>query len=53
MVWMRVVQVIGIPSSAFQFHRLLMSKLSQEENNQIIGITNFVRNISPQAISER
>jgi len=45
MVWLRVVQVIGIPFIFIPISTLAYVGVAAEENNQISGITNFVRNI--------
>jgi DHA2 family multidrug resistance protein len=45
MVWLRVVQVVGIPFIFIPISTLAYVGVAAEENNQISGITNFVRNI--------
>ena len=44
-VWIRVIQVIGIPFIFIPISTLAYVGVAKEENNQISGITNFVRNI--------
>jgi DHA2 family multidrug resistance protein len=44
-VWLRIVQVIGIPFIFIPITTLAYVGVAAEENNQISGITNFVRNI--------
>jgi DHA2 family multidrug resistance protein len=44
-VWLRIVQVIGLPFIFIPISTLAYSGVAAEENNQISGITNFVRNI--------
>ena len=45
MVWLRIVQIIGIPFIFIPISTLAYVGIAREENNQISGITNFVRNI--------
>jgi len=44
-VWLRIVQIIGIPFIFIPISTLAYVGIAPEENNQISGITNFVRNI--------
>lgn len=44
-VWLRVVQVIGIPFIFIPISTLAYVGVAKEENNQISGMTNFVRNL--------
>jgi DHA2 family multidrug resistance protein len=44
-VWLRILQVIGIPFIFIPITTLSYVGIAPEENNQISGITNFVRNI--------
>ncbi|HEV2486551.1 MAG TPA: DHA2 family efflux MFS transporter permease subunit [Terracidiphilus sp.] len=44
-VWVRVAQVVGIPFIFIPITTLSYAGIAQQENNQISGITNFVRNI--------
>ncbi|HTW81205.1 MAG TPA: DHA2 family efflux MFS transporter permease subunit [Terracidiphilus sp.] len=45
MVWIRIVQIIGIPFIFIPISTLAYVGVAARENNQISGITNFVRNI--------
>ena len=45
MVWLRIVQIIGIPFIFIPISTLAYVGVAAKENNQISGITNFVRNI--------
>ena len=44
-VWLRILQVIGIPFIFIPISLLAYVGIAPSENNQISGITNFVRNI--------
>jgi DHA2 family multidrug resistance protein len=44
-MWLRIVQVVGIPFIFIPITTLAYVGVAAEENNQISGITNFVRNI--------
>ncbi len=44
-MWLRIIQVIGIPFIFIPISTLAYVGVAPEENNQISGITNFVRNI--------
>lgn len=44
-VWMRVFQVIGLPLIFIPISTLAYVGMRQEDNNQVSGISNFVRNL--------
>jgi len=44
-VWMRVFQVIGLPLIFIPISTLAYVGMRQQDNNQISGISNFVRNL--------
>jgi len=45
MVWLRIIQIVGIPFIFIPISTLAYVGVEAKENNQISGITNFVRNI--------
>ncbi len=44
-VWMRVFQVVGIPLIFIPISTLAYVGMRQQDNNQVSGISNFVRNL--------
>jgi len=44
-VWMRVFQVIGLPLIFIPISTLAYVGMRQQDNNQVAGISNFVRNL--------
>jgi len=44
-VWMRVFQVVGLPLIFIPISTLAYVGMRQEDNNQVSGISNFVRNL--------
>ena len=44
-VWMRVFQVVGLPLIFIPISTLAYAGMRQQDNNQVSGISNFVRNL--------
>lgn len=44
-VWMRIIQVLGIPFIFIPISTLSYVGIAQRDNNQVSGITNFIRNL--------
>jgi DHA2 family multidrug resistance protein len=44
-VWMRVFQVVGLPLIFIPINTLAYVGMRQQDNNQVAGISNFVRNL--------
>jgi DHA2 family multidrug resistance protein len=44
-VWMRVFQVVGLPLIFIPISTLAYTGMRQQDNNQVSGISNFVRNL--------
>jgi DHA2 family multidrug resistance protein len=44
-VWMRIFQVVGIPLIFIPISTLAYVGMRREDNNQVSGISNFVRNL--------
>ena len=44
-VWMRVFQVVGLPLIFIPISTLAYVGMRQQDNNQVSGISNFVRNL--------